>query len=99
MSVHYKDFIKRLLVPDPIQRLTVHQALEDEWVTGQEAPATLLTEHAYRMKVYSDLYKKKASMNRPHRFCMLDSRAITHKFQHTLAVSRFFILEPLANTD
>ncbi len=65
MSVHYKDFIKRLLVPDPIQRLTVNQALEDEWVTGQEAPATLLTEHAYRMKLYSDLYKQKVSMKSP----------------------------------
>ncbi|KYQ94367.1 putative protein serine/threonine kinase [Tieghemostelium lacteum] len=58
VSENAKNFIKKLIVKDPDQRLTAKKCLEDAWITGEEINQSDLHSHfAEKMKKYNDQRK------------------------------------------
>ncbi|KAM7538405.1 hypothetical protein Aperf_G00000064515 [Anoplocephala perfoliata] len=60
ISMHCRDLIKRLLVVDPILRMTAIQTTKHRWITGEETTKHILPEIPYRLEFFNNICKERA---------------------------------------
>lgn len=59
ISMHCRDLIRRLLVVDPILRMTAIQTTKHKWITGEETAKHILPEIPYRLECFNHICKER----------------------------------------
>uniref|UniRef100_A0A4W3GUT8 Calcium/calmodulin-dependent protein kinase type IV n=1 Tax=Callorhinchus milii TaxID=7868 RepID=A0A4W3GUT8_CALMI len=62
VSVNAKDLVRKLIVQDPQQRLSVHQALQHPWVTGKTANLAHMDNAQKQLQEFNARRKLKAAV-------------------------------------
>ncbi|KAH9282402.1 Calcium/calmodulin-dependent protein kinase type IV [Echinococcus granulosus] len=60
ISMHCKDLIRRLLVVEPVIRLTAIQTTNHKWISGEETAEHILPEIPYRLESFNQRCKERA---------------------------------------